>query len=259
MSEPTTESNQPLAYRALVGTALAMISFGQFNDTKELLGGLYGDIKTNFTHQIEYEKLSELSIGRTIGFIEQSLGPPEVIKPSAISPEVQFQYYNINKAVVTILANNGRVVGYIVVPLVESFSPVMPYIEKTLGEQAFDSNKTVDPDFFFDANNLIYFAESQDLGKQYLFLQLVWGFVEYGSLERIVNENALTNESTVNAIRTINAQFVEQDFDALSESVYQFRTNESANFYAYTEADVNLIPEALLTRFEFNTYFGGDQ
>lgn len=259
MARSYESARQTRIYRWVVGTALAMISIGQFNDTKELLGSLYEDVKTHFTHQTEYAQLELLNIGRTIGYIEENFGPPEVIKQSQLDDNINFQYYNLEKAVVTIMEKQQRVVGYVVVPTHKTFAPIMPYVEDELGAQSFDANDTLEPEFFFDANNLVYFAESQDLGKQFLFLQRVWGFVEYGALKTQLDGEERSIDASIQLIQGINSLYLQERFDELSESLYAFREQHAPNFYAYTELDVNLVPEALLTRFEFTTYFEGEK
>lgn len=250
-------SRRRAAYRVLLSVALAMISFGQFNDTKELLSDLYERVTTNFTHTIEYKKLDELSIGRTIDFIEAQFGPPEVIKQSAYDDNVVFQYYNLKKAVVTILNHKGRVAGFVVVPLKDDFAPTMPFVEKAIGTQTFQAEMKDTGDFFFDANNLVYFAESQDLGKRFLFLQRVLGVIEYGKLTTFdSNDEAHDSEKTLDMIGSFNDLLLADDEARLVTAIEGFRTTRKPNFYAYTELDPSLIAESLLTRIEFSTYFG---
>ena len=47
------------------------------------------------------------------------------------------------------------------------------------------------------------------------------------------------------------------DEDELIEGITAFREEYPANFYAFTELDPSLVTESLLTRVEFETYFGG--
>lgn len=249
------ESKQTFLYRVFVSIALAMISFGQFNDTRELLGDLYDDVTARFTHQLEYDKLGQLSIGRTIEYVDELLGPPEVRKQSSYYEGLSYQYYDIGKAVITVFNHNGRMSGFVVIPTVSDFSPTMLYVDETLGEQTIASAFTNPGDFYFDANNLVYFAEAQDLGKQFLFMQLVTGFVEYSELAT-VDENTAPAEQTISEIGTLNDLLLADDQDQLAEQIYRFRENHFPNFYGFTELDPSLIAESLLTRLEFVTYFG---
>ena len=50
--------------------------------------------------------------------------------------------------------------------------------------------------------------------------------------------------------------FILDDQENMGEVINDFRETEAPNFYAYTELEPSLIAESLLTRFEFNTYFG---
>ncbi|MDN4502147.1 hypothetical protein QX776_07020 [Alteromonadaceae bacterium BrNp21-10] len=251
-----SESRSSPYYRALMGTALAMISFGQFNDTKELLSGIYQDITTHFTHQIQYDQLGHLTIGRTISYVEGFFGPPEVIKISKQLPEVQFQYYNIDKAVITIMNHNGRVGGFVVIPIANDFDPLMPYVGKKLHQTLLANQEYSEPEYYFDSYNLTYFAGTQNLGKPYMFLQWVTGFVEYGGLQRSLNTNTLDQQISIRNIAKVNELFIADQQQEVANTILDLQQSEIANFYAYTELDSALVAESLLTRFEFNTYFG---
>lgn len=233
-----------------------MVFFGQFNDTKELLTGIYEDTTTNFTHNIEYEKLEKLTIGRTIQYVEDFFGPPEVIKNSNLSENVTFQYYEIEKAVVTIIVNRERVSGFVIVPIVDDFDPEIPYVRAKLSETSIAFENESESGFFFDASNLIYFAESHGMGKEFMFLNQVVGFVEYGEFARSGEEIEKSIESDILLIKTINDLFALDEQDEMTKSMKQLRGNGLANFYGFTELEADLIAESLLTRFEFSTYFG---
>lgn len=255
--EQREESRRALIYRVIVSVALTLISIGQFNDTKELVSSTYDDIKATFTHEVEFEQLESLSIGRTIQFIEDTFGPPEVIKISSYQPEVRFQYYNIEKAIITVFNHNGRVAGFVIVPLAHDFIPTLPYRDFPLATQPISASSAGDDGLYLDASNLLYYAESEDMGKQYLFLQRVIGFIEYGGLELSVNDTELDPKAILDDIIVLNEFLEAGEEDELIVAITEFRQAYPANFYAYTELDPTLITESLLTRIEFETYFGG--
>ncbi len=255
--EQTKASRRAAFYKVIVSVTLTLISIGQFNDTKELVLATYEDIQANFTHQIEYERLELLNIGRTIPYIENQFGPPEVIKRSILDPEVRFQYYNIDKATVTVFNHQDRVAGFVVIPIAPDFFPNQPYISFALDTSPMSEINSGDGGFYLDANNLVYYAESQDLGKQFLFLQRVTGFVEYGGLERSLSDTRISPESTIEEIDSLNELLTAGLEDELVEGIMVFRQAQPPNFYGYTELDPALVTESLLTRIEFETYFGG--
>lgn len=255
--EETKASRRAAIYKIIVSVTLTLISIGQFNDTKELVLATYEDIQANFTHQIEYERLELLNIGRTIPYIENQFGPPEVIKRSILDPEVRFQYYNIEKATVTVFNHQDRVAGFVVIPIAPDFFPDQPYVPFKIDNSPMAAINSGDGGFYLDANNLVYYAESEDLGKQFLFLQRVIGFVEYGGLKRYTKETEISLNNTVERIDGLNELLVSGLEDELVEAIMNFRQTEPANFYAYTELDPALVTESLLTRIEFETYFGG--
>lgn len=247
-----------LGFKGMLGVAAAMISFGQFNDTQELLTGLYENITTHFTHKIQYEQLNVLAIGRTIGYVEKHFGPPEVIKVSSNVDNIVYQYYNIEKAIVCVMNFKERVAGFVVVPIVDDFRPDIRYSKVDLGSDSFANlNKEVSG-VFFDANNLVYYSEAVDLGKEYMFLQQVTGFVEYGKLVSLSEELADSESNPVAKIEEINSLFVSDETLVLDEKIADFRENHSANYFGYTELDASLVLESLLTRFEFKSYFGNE-
>jgi hypothetical protein len=167
-----------------------------------------------------------------------------------------FQYYDIEKAVVAIMNNAGRVSGFVVIPTEQDFTPQMPYGTHKLGDASLAETVEEAGDYFFDANNLIYFSEAIDLGKRYLFLQQVIGFVEYGKLQVEVNDIVTNPLQSIEKIRSINNMYILDDQQNIGEAIANFRETEAPNFYAYTELAPSLVAESLLTRFEFNTYFG---
>ncbi|GGF64714.1 ETEC_3214 domain-containing protein [Alteromonas lipolytica] len=244
-------------YRIIVGVALTLISIGQFNDTKELLSATYEDIKTAFTHEVQYEQLESLSIGRTIPFIEATFGPPEVIKTSSFQPDIRFQYYNIEKAIITVFNNNGRVAGFVIIPLSEDFIPTLPYQDFPLARETISKVSSGQEGLYLDASNLIYYAESEDMGKQYLFLQRIVGFIEYGGLELSLNDAIIDPSLILDDILVLNEFLESGEDDELIEGITAFREEYPANFYAFTELEPSLVTESLLTRVEFETYFGG--
>lgn len=244
--------------KGMVGVATAMVTFGQFNDTKELLTSLYENVTTNFTHSIQYTKLDELAIGRTIGYVEDFFGPPEVIKTSPSIEGLVYQYYNIEKAIICIMNYGDRVAGFVVIPVADDFTPTIRYSSFNLGNSPFSSTNEEINGVFFDANNLVYYSEAVDLGKQYMFLQQVTGYVEYGNLITSVNEVPIDKITTIELISQINDLFLSDNTDELDTKISDFRETHSANFFAYTELDAGLISESLLTRFEFKSYFGAD-
>ncbi|RDV24759.1 hypothetical protein DXV75_11810 [Alteromonas aestuariivivens] len=209
-----------------------------------------------FTHKQQYEDLTLLSIGRTTDFVEGIFGPPQVIKPSTSNPEVVFQYYHTGKALLTIFNHNQRVAGFVVIPLVRDFYPSIHYINRTLGQQTVAELIPAQQDFYSDTNNLLYYAEANTLGKEYLFIQLAVGFVEYGMNELVWQGARVPATDVIKSLQRINQHYLSENTDALMLELEKFRSSTPPNFFALTELDGRLVADSLLTRVEFQSYFG---
>ncbi|MCW8833684.1 MAG: hypothetical protein OQK03_10225, partial [Colwellia sp.] len=171
--------------------AALMISAGQFNDTKDLASSIYEATLTHFTHSIEYELIEKIHVGSSMEYVKSLVGEPHVLKRSKLNPELQFHYYSKAKYHLTLISTDERLVGYSVFTLKDGFAPKIPFAEELGLKTLAQAHKTTGS-YSYDVGNLLYFIESQDLGKQQMFLTLMRGYVEYGASAQ--ESSALIND-----------------------------------------------------------------
>lgn len=231
--------------------AALMISAGQWSDTKEVVKSSYESIVENFTHSLQYELLRKVHIGNSMDYVKLLVGEPNVIKRSKINPDVRFQYYNEGKFNLTLISSDSRLVGYSVFTQEDGFSPTIPFSED-LGTQSINTAHNKQGVYSFDIGNLVYYIESQDLGKQQMFLTLMRGYVEYGKSPTSKRSGLDYKEKVNTLIENLDQQatFSEND-DELSTILNNLRKVIYPNFYAVTELEPSIISEALLTRYEY--------
>ncbi len=233
--------------------AALMISSGQFNDTKELLGSLYEDVLANFTNSLEYELIEGIHVGNSLAFVKEELGEPYVIKRSSNRPELRFQYFSEEKFELTLITDDERIVGYTVFSKEDGFSPAIPFAEE-LGEIPLMKSNDNPSSYFFDVNNLIYFVEAQELGKQQMFLTLVRGFVEYGAVPQTDKVEDDYNERITDAVRELNDAETFGSESEIDTKLNRIREQVFPNFFAIGEVDAKVLAESLLTRYEYQMF-----
>jgi len=239
--------------------AALMISAGQFNDTKEIFTSSYEGILANFTNTIEYELIDKIHVGSSIEHIKSLVGEPHAIKRSKLNDKVRFFYYSKGKYNLTLIASEERLVGYSIYTQEDEFSPQLPFSENhdddPLGSKSlFDSHNKMGV-YSFDIGNLVYYIESQNLGKEQMFLTLIRGYVEYGAVpnvEAVDIDNKVALKKKIDLLDE-KATFSESE-EELEKVLNQVRKLVFPNFYAVTELEPAIISEALLTRYEYQMF-----
>jgi len=239
---------------SIMMVAAIMISAGQFNDTKDIFLSVYEATLTNFTHSIEYDLIEKINVGSSMEYVKSIVGEPHVLKRSKVNNKLQFLYYSKAKYTLTLISEDERLVGYSVFTLVDGFSPKIPFSED-LGEKSLASAHKETGAYSYDIGNLLYYIESQDLGKEQMFLTLVRGYVEYGAIaqDEKVSENYRKQLNKVIENLEDKSTFAEND-EALVVPLKKVRQTVFPNFYAVTELEPVIIAEALLTRYEFQLF-----
>jgi len=234
--------------------AALMISAGQWSDTKEIFTSSYEAIIENFTHSLQYEMLEKIHIGNSIDYVKSIVGEPNVIKRSKIDPNVLFQYYDEGKFNLTLISADSRLVGYSVFTQKEDFLPKVPFSEDLASLNITDAHKTQGV-YSYDIGNLIYYIESQDLGKQQMFLTLIRGYVEYGAIPSVKDINPEFKKSLLPLIEKLDQKVIFSDNEEeISTVLSDVRKAIYPNYYAITELEPAIIAEALLTRYEYKTF-----
>ncbi|WP_417347817.1 ETEC_3214 domain-containing protein [Ferrimonas sp.] len=229
-----------------------MIAFGNWNDTKEISITIYQVILKSFTHQVEEAKVHSINVGNYLPYIEKSLGPPRVIKPSKNHKGVQFRYYHNDKYLLTLMAQGDRIQGVLVqamnvdspLNLAGPFAPTVPYTNIRLSTQKLSEIPFEDPRINYDNHNLTYYMERHELDKSGMFLALYLGRTEYGEGEQALGR-ALSQLSTSISVNP----------ESSYKAVRDIRESFSPNFYSISELSSETVAESLLTTHEIKTLF----
>jgi hypothetical protein len=234
--------------------AAIMISAGQFNDTKDILLSVYDATVTNFTHSIEYELIDKVHVGSSMDYVKSLVGEPHVLKRSKLNDELQFHYYSEAKYTLTLISADDRLVGYSILTLEDGFSPKIPFSEY-LGEKTLAQAYGETGVYSYDIGNLLYYIESQDLGKQQMFLTLVRGYVEYGAIAQDQKVGDKYTNRVTKAIENLDKQTTFADNEqVLIAPLKHVRQTLLPNFYAVIELEPMIVAESLLTRYEFQLF-----
>jgi len=239
---------------SIIMIAAMMMSAGQWNDTKDLASSLYDATLTNFTHSIEYNLIEKIHVGNSMNYVKSLVGEPHVLKRSKLNNKLQFHYYSKAKYTLTLISSDERLVGYSVFTLEDGFSPKIPFSEDLGLKSLSDASEEADT-YSYDIGNLLYYIESQNLGKQQMFLTLVRGYVEYGAIPQVNN----ITDSYKKELSTIIGNLAEKETfseneQALVAPLNNLRKVVYPNYYAITELAPAIVAESLLTRYEFQLF-----
>ncbi|GAA4897964.1 hypothetical protein GCM10023333_34140 [Ferrimonas pelagia] len=230
-----------------------MLAFGSWSDTKQLSISLYHSAISNFTHNVELAQLDKLDVGNYLPFAELTFGTPQVIKTSRLIEGVQFRYHKNNKYLLTLIVKNEIIEGYIVESLMMfenlglpgQFQPPVPFLEAFLGQQPFDKFTFPDNGLWLDTANLVYFIEQHQMGAPGLFLNVFLGYIEH---ER-------HHDTSAEMLVKLDQALIYDNMEATETSLSNFRRHQVPNLYAVSKHTGSIVAEALLTKYEFNTYF----
>ena len=248
---PVTDSTLKLSKRTrlrnlLYSVAAVMIGFGSWNDTKELSISIYQDIISNFTHNVEYEALSQLDVGMSREYVDDLVGKAKVIKPSRYIPSIRFEYIFDPKYLLILQLEDDRLIGFAVASLVDDFSAEIPFSKHSLNTEPLGA-MTLPPthSYLEDNVNVTYYIENHELGRQGLFLFRSVGFISYG---------AKVPATEMKAFQQIQLGSVEGDDDKVYDAVMFLRESLPVNFYGVSETTPDIMAESLLTKFEFEQF-----
>lgn len=230
-------------HSSALAVAAIMLSLGQWNDTKDVVGMLYESVITNWTNEVEYEQISQIKVGQTHDYIQTLIGVAQASKSSKIDSGVTFYYYSNPKYLMTLVVKDNRLSGYSVAALNDSFHAEIPFSELMLNESRILDQITELENYYTDNGNLDYYVESHSLGRNAMFYTLTFGMVNYGSL----------GISALDVISQINHKLNQGEEPTVSE-LAKIRT-QKPNVFAISEIGADVMVEGLLTRFEFNAYF----
>jgi hypothetical protein len=234
--------------------AAIMISAGQWNDTKEVFTSLYEDTLANFTHSFQYNLIEQINVGNSLAYIKSFVGEPKFLKRSRLDKDVSYLYYTEEKFDLVLLAKDDRVVGYSIVAKQEGFHPKIPFSEE-LGTSSLATSNPKLQKYNFDSSNLVYYIETQELGKEQMFLTLARGYVEYGERTDAGSMPDSYHNDTLELINTLyKAETFGESEKQIEQAVKAIRQYIYPNYFAITELETRFIADALLTRYEYRMF-----
>lgn len=224
-----------------------MISFGQWNDTRDLAINLYSDVLSLFTNKLEYNKISQINIGNSVDYIFDLLGQPQIIRSSQLAEHTSFHYYRFSDYFLTIISKEQRVQAFGVYSRSESFLPTIPFLEQKTDLVFSQYHGQIDS-YLFDDKNVTYYIENHNLGLEHMYTNVLVGFIGYGM--------TASEQKTKNQLNKLNQLMLieetpQNDINALRDSL---RTSQRVNYYAISEIEPTIVAESIFTNFEYSTY-----
>jgi len=253
----TENNNQTSTWKkvqsSILMIAAILISIGQWGDTKDVLKSAYSAFVENFTHKVQYKQIDKVNIGNSIAYIKTFLGEPNAVKRSRIVVDVEFYYYIRKKFIFTVITSDKRINGYSVVSRISDFSPEIPF-SGPLGESTILEKNSSEFEYSFDNRNLTYYLESQNLGKEKMFLSLSKGFIGYAAVPgsvKVPEKYLATIKTSINTMDSLATY--SDNLNELKKEVESLRAKIKPNYYAVSELESKIVAESLLTRFEYQT------
>lgn len=245
--ELATDSNNPTVWikmQSIAVTVVAiMLSLGQWNDTKDAIETVYESVVTNFTHQVEYEQLSQLKVGQTYEYVQSFMGVPVASKPSRLQPVIHYYYYGTDKYLLSVIVEGERVSGYSITALTDDFAMAIPYTDMVLTESPLSEYSPEYENYLTDFGNINYYAEVNTLGRSALFYNLLLATVDYGEMLPGVKEKI----QSLNYQLNLGEDVMENDMEIIRQS--------QPNMFALSETSPEIMIESMLTRYEFVAFF----
>ncbi|RUO80248.1 hypothetical protein CWI84_06345 [Idiomarina tyrosinivorans] len=257
-----TASKQPVATesfwrklaRIIVTVSLPLIALGQWVDTRDLLVDSYNGFITHFTDKVELQQLNQVRVGANIDYLESFLGTPQLIKRSTTLAGQEFRYYHQNKYLLGLAVDGTRVSMYSVTALTPSLTVAIPFADdKSLLTQPLFQLEDFMGDFTLDTGNLTFFYEQLPLGKQGLFFKRQLGWVEYGAMPE---QAAHSHQQITQQVTRLDKAYVLGDQQAMQAALTDLRRDTVPNTFAVGPYGIESAAEMLLTRYEYQAYFG---
>jgi len=228
-------------------TLLAIIiALGEYSEAVSLISDGFDSIRSEFTHDIEYEKLSNIRVGNTISYAEGILGLPQVSR--SIDDQITANYFFDPKFLMTLFYKENRIEAYTITCLVKDFFPgIFRNAKKTwtLGNNTYASFPTTPQTYLIDHSKTnSYYIEKLDKGRTGLFVSSYLGNLPFGA--NINHE----------LIASLYQQEVYGDDVIVLKAQSELRDNQFPNFYGEGLLDLSYIEKSLLTGAEFQSYFG---
>ena len=233
---------------AVFTIAAIMLSIGQWSDTKEMSVEFYEGFIAKFTDQIELDRLKSVKVGGNLEFIEQTFGIATLIKHSSQKTDLEYRYYPDSKYILTIAAQGNVIKGYQVISLDNTFSPNLPFTDKSLGDFSYTDFAPYYDEIRSDSANLVYYLEGQPLGRVGLFFNQFVTYVGYGAA---YTEADVSKQQII----ALNESLLQKGQEGSVEVLTSLRSQIKPNTFAVGDIDATTAADMLITRYEYAAYF----
>ncbi|RTR38651.1 hypothetical protein EKG38_10755 [Shewanella canadensis] len=224
-----------------------LIGMGQFNDSKDFAISAYEGLSSTMTHWVDYKKINRIDIGISKHFAKSVLGNAKLVKHSSKGGLLEYNYYFSSKFTLGLIYNGGRLSGYWVLSLNDSFKPEIPFSNHSLLQASIKDIVRVPDTYMMDSFNLAYYMEQEQLPRNAMLLKRYLGWVGYGA------STEQNNDSAIKQLITSSAP-AEQESAMNSKTVELFeraRSESAPNLFALGEVDAEQMADSLLTRAEY--------
>jgi len=222
-----------------MGVMAVVVVLGQWSEAVDLIRVGANTVRSEFTNEVEYERLGRLKVGNSLEFAKSVVGEPEVLRN--LDDGSVASYFFDRKYLLTLVERRQQVEAILVYALVDDFEL------RVLGEREL----LVAPlDAFPEPLEYIvgfsrtgaYYIESIPMGQAGMALERYVGIVDLIGTTHRAEIRALDRARTSG----------DPDRDALAT----LRAKATPNFYAEGHIDFATMERALLTPTELGYYLG---
>ena len=253
MATPVELEDQKLGFfgrvkNLSITVAALIIAIGSWNDSVDFISQLYDVVKSQFTHQVEYEKLAKIQVGISKEFVQEQFGAPQLIrgaKGATVNEKVVFAYYLHKKYALLLAYQDEQVNAFLIVGLVDNFKPEnIINLEIVTKSDKINEAATEISSVSVSLTSSAYLTE-QELNKENLFLKRYIGFAHNPNLTNF--ESKLAN---------LEKAIVFQSETTIESSISELN-QLPMNAFGLGNLSVELVTSALLSGQEMKIYTQG--
>jgi len=226
-----------------------IIALGEYSEAVSVIADTVDTVRSEFTHDVEYETLSRIHVGNTADYISDLMGSPQVSR--SIAEGIDANYYYSEKFLLTLFFSQDRVTAYTLLPLLSDFNLEVsdhtrnedkPWL---LGLETFSTFPANPQTYLIDhSKTASYYLEGLDTGRSGLFLKGYLGKLSY------------TEASSSEEIAALYKLEVHGTDSEIAKQQALLREKETPNFFGLGEIDVSLIEKSILSGAQISNYFG---
>ena len=249
MIGPTPDGHRDKAKFVVLDFLAIVIALGEYAEAVSLVTNAVDVIERKLTNKLEYETLSKFHVGNTRAYTESLVGVPQMSRQ--VNENVVANYFYLDKDLLTVFYHDQQLVAYLVLPLLEGFSPQVPQLAaagvKGLCQFHYHDSGVVPASFSLDnAKTNSYYLESIDGGYAGLLSQTY-----------LANLNAAGTTAAAFTERLYQQQVFGEDAQT-AELLQTLRKDVTPNVYGEGVLSLEQFARGLLTPAELKAYFGVD-